>query len=197
VYFDRIDAMCHEYGPESIQVHAEIDMFLTAMERWFMPFAAGKLKNTLLVVTADHGHMAVSPQTTVYLNTDPRLKGLLGLLRKDRRGVILPPGGSPRDVFLYVEPEFLDEARTLVAEALAGHSDVVKTGDLLAGGYFGPPPFSDALLARLGNLVVLPYENESAWWYEKDRFEQGYYGHHGGLSRAEMEIPLGLLDLSP
>jgi hypothetical protein len=45
------------------------------------------------------------------------------------------------------------------------------------------------MLSRLGNLVILPYEQESVWWYEKG-FEQKHYGHHGGLTPQEAEIPL-------
>ena len=59
--------------------------------------------------------------------------------------------------------------------------------------YFGPGPVAEVFRRRVGNLVVLPYAGESVYWYEKDRFEQKHYGHHGGLTRAEMEIPLGLV----
>jgi hypothetical protein len=45
-------------------------------------------------------------------------------------------------------------------------------------------------MARVGNLVILPYRGEAVWWYEKDRFEQKFRGHHGGLTPQEMEIPL-------
>jgi hypothetical protein len=47
----------------------------------------------------------------------------------------------------------------------------------------------------VGNLVVLAYRHESVWWYEKGKFEQHYYGHHGGLTPQEMEIPLLGLEL--
>ncbi len=45
----------------------------------------------------------------------------------------------------------------------------------------------------MGNLVILAYKGESVWWYQKNRFEQKFYGHHGGLTKEEMEIPLILL----
>lgn len=83
----------------------------------------------------------------------------------------------------------LDEAQQLLAKGLESKADVVKTDDLIAQGYFGPE-ISDALRAHLGNLVVLAYRYESVWWYEKGKFEQKYYGHHGGPTPQEMEIPL-------
>jgi hypothetical protein len=49
---------------------------------------------------------------------------------------------------------------------------------------------SERFLARVGNLVVLPFKGESCHYYERDRFENRYHGHHGGLTREEMEIPL-------
>jgi hypothetical protein len=59
----------------------------------------------------------------------------------------------------------------------------------MADGYFGPT-ISPEFRSRVGNLVILSHRYESTWWYVKDKFEQKYYGHHGGLTPQEMEIPL-------
>jgi hypothetical protein len=72
---------------------------------------------------------------------------------------------------------------------------VVKTHELVNAGYFGSQPISPLLKGRLGNLVVLPHPNNCVWWYETDKFEQRYRGHHGNLTATEMEIPLALVEL--
>lgn len=195
-YYGTIDTLAHYYGPNSMQTRVEIDMFLNALEKWFLPFMQRKYKNALFVMTADHGHMAVTRENVRYLNVDANLKKIVPLLRTDGQGNVLPPAGSPRDAFLYVRDEALDEAYALLSDGLRGYADVVRTDDLLRGGYFGKLPVCAELLGRLGNLTILPYEKNCVWWYEKDKFEQRYLGHHGGLTPTEMEIPLALLDLS-
>jgi hypothetical protein len=52
-----------------------------------------------------------------------------------------------------------------------------------------------ALLRRLGHLVVLPYKGESVFYYERGGFDNHFYGHHGGLAREEMEVPLMVCEL--
>ena len=167
-------------------MEAEIDLFLHALERYFFsaPLAKGR---SLLLLTADHGQSEIDPATTVYLNR--AFPHISKFLKTNRKGEYLVPGGSCRDMFLYVRDELLDEAREMLAEGLAGQADVVQTEDLIAAGYFGPQ-VSENFRARVGNLVILAYRYESVWWYEKDKFEQKYYGHHGGLTPQEMEIPL-------
>jgi len=190
LYLGDIDSICHRYGPVSRQIEAEIDILLTTMDRWLLRQLKGKAKQTLLMVVADHGQIEVDPKTTLYLNLDPRFEGVQRYLKTNRAGQLLVPAGSPRDMFLYVKDELLDEAQAFLAGRLAGQAEVEQTQRLIDEGYFGPPPVSAAFLARVGNLIILPYPHETIWWYEKDRFEQKFYGHHGGLTRQEMEIPL-------
>lgn len=193
-YFSGIDALCHQYGPNAPQVDAEIDTFLTALDRLFFSQLMGKAKDTLFLMTADHGMSETDPQTTIYLNNVvPDVKRFM---KTTRRGEYIVPCGSPRDFFLHIHEPMLDEAQAMLGEKLRGKADVVKVSDLIQQNYFGPAPASETFLKRVGNLVILTYRGEAVWWYEKDRFEQRYYGHHGGLTPAEMEIPLFAWDFS-
>lgn len=188
LYFDKIDSLCHEYGPTSPQVEAEIETFLLMLEYYFARMFKGK-KRILFLMTADHGMAEVDPQTTIYLNQGPAFVGFERFLKTNRQGKLLVPAGSPRDMFLYIEDHLLDEAQNFLAKRLAGKADVVKTDSLIEEGYFGPN-VSQRLLDRVGNLVVLSYLHESVWWYEHDKFEMRFYGHHGGLTPQEMETVL-------
>jgi predicted AlkP superfamily pyrophosphatase or phosphodiesterase len=188
LYFDRIDMLCHEYGPTAPQTEAEIETFLLMMEYYFERIFKGK-KRILFLMTADHGVCEVDPQTTIYLNTHPNFKGFEKFIKSNRSGRLLVPAGSPRDLFLYIKDELLDEAQTFLATRLAGKADVVKTESLIADGYFGAE-VSSRFRERAGNLVILSYRYESVWWYEKDKFEMKFYGHHGGLTPQEMETIL-------
>jgi hypothetical protein len=188
-YFDRIDAICHEYGPESPQTTAEILVFLMTMEHIFLKALAGSRKKILFLLTADHGQVEVDPQTTLYLNRDPAFSGVQKFLKTDRKGELIVPAGSARDFFLYIQPGALDEAQAFLASRLAGRAEVRKVSELVQAGYFGPR-ISPQFRARAGDLVILPYRGESVWWFEQDNFEQKFRGHHGGLTPQEMEIPL-------
>jgi predicted AlkP superfamily pyrophosphatase or phosphodiesterase len=188
LYFDRIDSICHEYGPASPQAEAEIETFLLMMEYYFERMFKGR-KRILFLMTADHGVAEVDPKTTTYLNRDPAFAGFERFLKTNRQGKLIVPAGSPRDMFLYIEDHLLDEAQEFLAKRLDGKADVVKTESLIAEGYFGPE-VSQRFLDRVGNLVVLSYLHESVWWYEHGRFEMKYFGHHGGLTPQEMETVL-------
>jgi len=188
LYFDMIDAISHEYGPTALQTEAEIETFLLMLENYFERIFNGK-KRVLFLMTADHGQVEIDPQTTIYLNTHPSFKGIEKFIKANRKGELLVPAGSARDMFMYIHAEMLDEAQDFLAKRFEGRADVVKTEALIDAGYFGPE-VSSRLYERVGNLVVLPYRHESVWWYEKGKYEQRFYGHHGGLTPQEMETIL-------
>lgn len=193
LYFDKIDAICHTYGPQSHLFHEAVDSFLRMMEELFFKKLSGKVGQTLLILTADHGQVEVDPRRTFYLNKHSI--NIEQYLQRNLRGKLLVPAGSARDMFLHVKEERKDEAVTLLQKHLSDIAEVYYTEQLVAQHFFGSTQPSREFLSRVGNVVILPYQNETVWWYEGGKFEMHFKGHHGGLTPEEMEIPLLLLPL--
>lgn len=193
LYFDKIDAICHLYGPHSRQFEVAVDTFLTAMDAIFYKMVHGNTSDTLLMLTADHGQIEVDPKRTFYLNR--YAPGIERYLRTNQRGNFLVPAGSARDMFLYVREDALDEAVAFLQKQLAGRAEIYPTRTLTEQNFFGSQPLSKDFLQRAGNLVILPYAYETVWWHEERKFDMHFLGHHGGLTPEEMEIPLLILPL--
>ncbi len=193
LYYDRIDAICHKYGPDSTRFEQEVATFFTQLDQLFYQKLAGKVQNTLFILTADHGQVEVDPQRTFYINK--QLSGFEHYVRTNQHGKPIVPAGSPRDMFLYIKDEFVDEAMSLLRKALDGKAEVYPTKELIAHHFFGSQEPSETFLNRVGNVVILPYQNETVWWFEENKYDMHFFGHHGGLTPEEMEIPLIVLPL--
>jgi hypothetical protein len=181
IYFGDADALMHMVGPEAPEVAALMEANLSAIK------AAPWPEGTLVLLTADHGMEGISPEQTTYVNIVwPELAQHLAV---GADGKPLAPAGSCRDLFLHVLPERLDDVEARLGDLLADTAEVRKVEALLAEGLFGPN-VTEALTSRLANLVVLPAPGEATYWLEAGRFEQRFRGQHGGLTAAEMEIPL-------
>ena len=171
------------------EVERAIHDCFTALEEFYQNLPRKKIA---LTVTADHGMTAIDPKTTVYLNQE--IPSLASYLKCTKQGEPIVPAGSSRDFFLYVKEESLSEVEALLNRHLKDRAIVVRTQDLISANMFGSQPVSPEFLSRVGNLVILPCQNESVWWYEKGKFEQKFFAMHGGLSRDEMESIFLFLD---
>jgi hypothetical protein len=179
IYLPALDALMHLEGPDSPSVDPMVRATLDDLH------AAPWPEGTLLLVTADHGMAAISPERTTYVNLAwPELPEHLECGADGRP---LAPAGSSRDLFLHVLPDRLDEVAAQLEVLLESKADVRRVDELIAAGVFGA--VTDRLEQRLANLVVLPHVGEAAWWFEAGRFEQRFLGQHGGLSADETEIP--------
>jgi predicted AlkP superfamily pyrophosphatase or phosphodiesterase len=188
LYFDGIDHAGHKYGPDSPQFGASVHDTMTMLESLFQPALDRANGKTLFLMTADHGQTHTDPATTIFLNRE--LPAMARYTRTNRKGTFLAPGGSARDLFLYIKEEYLDEAHAAITDLVRGRAEVYRTSDLIAQHFFGSGTPAQRFLDRVGNLVVLPYEGESVFWYEQGRFDNPFRGHHGGLTRHEMETIL-------
>jgi predicted AlkP superfamily pyrophosphatase or phosphodiesterase len=163
LYWDGIDAAGHIHGPSSAEFEAASLHALDAIE-------AALPKDTLLLITADHGQVDVE-QLDLLDDIWPELR-----LRH-------PPAGSARDCFLHVdEPEHV---RDELAARLGDRAEVRLAHELF--GTIGP-----RLHARLGDVCVLPAPGRMAWLRAFPSHERRFRGHHGGLTAAESETWLGV-----
>lgn len=191
VYWDKVDSLSHAYGPSNEAYQIELSkishLFLT---QFIKKLDKKTKKQTLLIITADHGQIDVNPRETVYLNKD---KKLINSLQKDQNKEIILPTGSARDVFLHIQENKLEETYKYLKEKLKNKADVIKTNEAITLGLFGgkvKPKFK----TRLGNLIILPYKNYTIWRkYEDKKFK--HFGHHGGLSKQEMLVPFSICRL--
>jgi hypothetical protein len=191
-YIDAIDHASHSHGLASPQFAAAVQTTFAAIEERLFQRVAGRLSDTLLVMSADHGQVSVDAQPPIYVNLAwPELPALL---RTNAAGDVIRFAGSARDLFLYVRDEHLDAVEARLKDMLAGRAEVWRTAGLLAEGFFGPPPY-DRLLPRVGNLVVLPYPGQAVFWFEEGRFWLRHKGSHGGLTPDEMSTGVYLLPL--
>jgi predicted AlkP superfamily pyrophosphatase or phosphodiesterase len=192
LYVDSLDHHGHKHGPHSDCFAAELDSILMAAERYLVNRVRGKVKNTLLFVTADHGQVRTDLNPPVYVNE--AIPELTRWLQTAPDGSLIKFGGSPRDLFLYVRPEYLTEAAGRLSTLLEGKAEVWPVEDLIREGLFGPE-ISQRFRDRVGNLAVLPYEEYTVFWHEGDKFKFDKRGHHGGLMPAEMDTGAYLLPL--
>jgi predicted AlkP superfamily pyrophosphatase or phosphodiesterase len=175
LYWDRIDLMGHLHGPGSAQFDAEAVAALDALEAGLRA-----VPGALLLVTADHGQVAVDPDRVDYL--DALWPGL---------PLTHGPAGSSRDVFLHTDvPE---ELAAGLAERLGDRAEVRLVADLEAEGRFGA--VGPRLRARLAEVCVLPVAGRTAWLRSHAGSAQRFRGHHGGLHPDETETWVGALEL--
>lgn len=193
-YTGLIDHICHYHGPDSPHVEEALNNLFAMLADTLLTQIAGNISETACLVVADHGQVKVDPETTLYLNQE--LPELEQYLCTNRQGRPLVPAGSARALFLHVQEQHVASVVEVLQKQFTGKAEVYRTGTLLSKGIFGNTSPSLSFLRRVGNVCILPYSNESVWWYEKDVFSMPFVGHHGGLTPPEMEIPLLLLSLS-
>ncbi len=179
LYFDGIDATGHAHGPSSPEFD---DACLRALDAVYVAFFgpdAPELDDTLLLLTADHGQIEVSPDRID--DVDLLVPGL-----GDR--LIAGPAGSPRDLFLHVAPEDVERTVADLSGALGDHATVVPSRSLF-------PAAGPRLLHRLAPICVLPSPGRTAWLSTMHGTSQTYLGHHGGRTPEESTTFLGTLVL--
>jgi hypothetical protein len=177
VYWPTYDSLCHAHGcghPRTMRHLRQIDASLARLVRRLAGTGA------MLIVTADHGLVDVSPARGIDLGAVPGFYDCLAMI----------PSGDARQVQCFVRPARVRAFRRLVARRLADACVCVTGSALLAAGALGPGRPHPALASRLGDFVLLA---RNGWAFtsslpgERADF---HVGNHGGMSPAEVQVPL-------
>lgn len=173
VYDSQIDFIGHGFGCLSPQWLAELgtaDRF-AAQVRSTLPTGA------VLVVTADHGMLDITPERRVDIDTSPDLQAGLRLV-----------AGESRFRHLYAIDGAVPDVLATYKERLGTDALVLTREDAIGRGWFGP--VEDRVLPRIGDVVVAATGPVALVASTRFPQEAGLIGLHGSMSDDEMAIPL-------
>jgi len=191
VYVDYLDTMSHRWGPDSRICAAEIKQIAFMVQETLRCLEEKDKKETLLLLTADHGQITIDPEKTIDLNKLSKFKDFLAVNPQGKS--ILGIGGR-RDIFCHIKKGRVDEAVDYLKQALSGQAGIYRTKEVLDKGWFGAGKASKRFLERLGDILILPRNNNTIWFVSEEK-KFTLRGHHGGLSPEEMFIPFVACDL--
>jgi len=193
-YWSYVDTLEHIYGPNSDEAEVEASIISHALQEGFLSkLDREAARRTMIIVTADHGQIAIAPEKTLYMNRWGRLAKALA---RSPSGKMIPTWGSARDAYMWVKDERLDETRDYLAKKLKGVASVLKTEDAISAGLFGLNKPSRKFRRRIGNLMILPHGVKTVWFRYRKGESLDLRGHHGGMHPDEMTIPLAAAKLS-
>lgn len=176
-YWPELDHIGHHHGIDS----AKAVEHLQFIERGLATLAkrlAGR--NTRLLVTADHGQLDCPATDQTELSDHPALADLLRM----------PLCGEPRAAFCYTAGGALEAFLAAADAHLGARFTAVRAADLLAQGYFGPGQPHPELKHRIGDAILLGRGACILRDHLPTETPFVPVGVHGGLSRAEMLVPL-------
>jgi hypothetical protein len=176
-YWGDLDELQHVYGPQNLRIGQEFHNFQQALCRLAEILKRQTKRKTLLLVTADHGQSPSLPDVKYLIKEAHEFVNCLHLL----------PTGESRLPYLHIRPGCEERIRGLVEELWPGDFQVIRSAEAITAGLFGPRPYHPELESRVGDLVLVARNEGYLYWPNK---ENKLHGRHGGLSRAEMLIPL-------
>jgi hypothetical protein len=171
-YLNTLDSAGHSDGVGS-------DKWLTALQQVceFITKVKGSVPDGSRVwITSDHG--MVNSTAQIILGQDNDLLDNVTLI-----------GGEPRARHIYIKPGTENETIALWQEQLSGKAQVLSKQDAIKSGLFGEVVSEDSF-ERMGDLIAIALDDLILIDPARVREESSMVGHHGGVTKTEVAIPL-------
>jgi predicted AlkP superfamily pyrophosphatase or phosphodiesterase len=184
LYWGELDDLAHRYGPYSERYRRELSDFALQFSLFLREQAGRRRGDTLFLLTADHGHIATPPDPALELRHYAEIQNCLSIL----------PSGEARLPYIYLRPGQEERFRELAQQAWPGRFKFLRGADCLQAGLFGAGgALHPRITERIGDLVLVPQAHGDYLHFDLQR-PNLLRGRHGGLSRAEMLVPLLVID---
>lgn len=179
-YWPALDSVCHRHGTTSAEAQQHFADLTKAIPE-FVDSVKGT--STLLLITADHGLVDTLPEQTIKVSDHPDFVDTL----------TLPICGEPRVAYCYVRPAKVERFESYVQTKFKDACVMHRAQDLVDENYFGLFGPHPRLLDRIGDYVLVMKDNYVIRDFVLGEKEFYFTGYHGGMSKAEMLVPLIVL----
>jgi hypothetical protein len=175
LYLPHLDGLSHEKGTE----HEAVFRLLLILDHMLADLCESLRGRARVIITADHGLANAPPERRFILAKNDPLRGLL----------VGQPSGEPGVPIFHVHRG--DEGRFAAefGDRFGEHFALLSTADVEDLDLLGPGPLSETMRLRLGTFVGIA-RRPAKFYIEPCDGHTEYMGVHGGLSPAEMSIPL-------
>lgn len=179
LYWNEPDAIMHETGCYSLESKKEFEH----LDDILAQFSEKLPEDTLVIITADHGHINVKP---IYLSNYTDITStLIGL-----------PSNEGRATFFRVKLFHRMKFEKNFRKFFGGYFKLLKRDKFINEGYLGKPhrKHHPHLKELIGDYVAIAtdhyYFNYHPNMYSKEDDDFVFKSHHAGLTANEMMIPL-------
>src|SRR2546425_331323 len=173
-YWAGIDSVAHLSGPRSPEHATEAAPFDRALERALSGRESG---DTLVMLTADHGHAATDPDRLIDLICDRELRDLLRN----------PIAGEPRLAFLHTDQP--GRVKQHLERRYPNTFFLFDRDEAIDAGLFGRGD-PEVARRRIGEVCAMLGDDRAASIVKVDGQIFRHRGSHGGMSPEEMNIPV-------
>ncbi|MDZ7576856.1 MAG: alkaline phosphatase family protein [Candidatus Nanopelagicales bacterium] len=174
-YWGSLDRTAHVHGVASPHYRFE----LSHVDLLVRQIAASLPAGARLIVTADHG--MIDCPDVIDLDADPGFGEHVRLV-----------AGEPRMRHVYARPGAATAVARRWQDLLADKAQVLLGEEAVAEGWFGD--VDPGNIERIGSVLAIAGPGTRLGMPSRDSVVSSLLGQHGGLTEAEMVVPLTIID---
>jgi hypothetical protein len=181
VYVSDLDEAAHSHGVDSDLWLGRLEVLDAEVKK----FITNQLPHAVTVLTADHGVIDVSSAGHTDFGLGPEMKGVLSV------------GGEPRCLQLKLDGTVAAEGVAAAwNDALAGRAEALTRQQVTTLGLLGDDAVNDTEAVERSGEVFVFAVGETVLYDGREPLlaARSMIGQHGGLSEAEMTVPLLIWD---